>query len=125
MQPGKERFERIYAQYVEKYGEDNAQYLMEMEQGWMSEYKCAIYIDWPEMPRPDYQQYTRECADFLGWECECMVGDSGLMRRMLDGEWDEKEFAIVPPGQIIVPTYREDVIAAAPPTIPKNPNEPD
>src|SRR5210317_132956 len=37
--PGKERFETILAQYTEKYGADNAQYLMDMEQGWIKEYK--------------------------------------------------------------------------------------
>jgi hypothetical protein len=29
----KERFETILSQYTKKYGDDNAQYLMEMEQG--------------------------------------------------------------------------------------------
>jgi hypothetical protein len=46
LQPGRERYEKVFNQYLEKYGEDNAQYLMEMEQNWFKEYKWAIYIDW-------------------------------------------------------------------------------
>ena len=47
-QPGKERYELLYRQYVEKYGEDNAEYLMDMEQNWMKIYNWAIYIDWQD-----------------------------------------------------------------------------
>lgn len=43
--PSKDRYEANYNSYLEKYGEDNAQYLMEMEQSWFKEYKTAVYID--------------------------------------------------------------------------------
>ena len=45
-QPGKERFERTLKEYIEKFGEDNAEYLMETEKNWMKEYNWATYIDW-------------------------------------------------------------------------------
>ena len=45
-QPGKERYELTLKQYREKYGEDNTQYLMGLEQKWMKEYNWATYIDW-------------------------------------------------------------------------------
>jgi hypothetical protein len=35
--PGKERYEKTLDEYREKYGEDNAKYLMETEQKWMKE----------------------------------------------------------------------------------------
>ena len=44
--PSRERYERTLKEYKEKYGEDNAQYLMEVEQNWMKEYNWATYIDW-------------------------------------------------------------------------------
>ena len=34
LQPGKERYEKTLKSYTEKYGEDNAEYLMRMEQNW-------------------------------------------------------------------------------------------
>ena len=42
--PGEERHARLRAQYAEKYGEDNAEYLMEMEQGWFKRYSNAAYV---------------------------------------------------------------------------------
>jgi hypothetical protein len=35
LQPGRERREKTRAEYIERFGEDNAEYLMEMEQKWM------------------------------------------------------------------------------------------
>ena len=113
LQPGKERFERVYQEYLEKYGEDNAQYLMEMEQGWMREYKHAIYVEWPEQPSEEYRRYTKECADFLNWECHYELGSSSLLREFLNGEWDESKFLIVPPGQTVQPSYHDDIIKVA------------
>jgi len=111
LQPGKERYEKIYREYAEKYGEDNAQYLMDMEQNWMKEYKNAIYIDWPQLHNDAYICYTKECADFLKWNCDIVKGSDSLLRAMLEGHWDKERFLIVPPGKVIRPTYKEDIIS--------------
>ena len=100
-QPGKERFERTLKEYIEKFGEDNAKYLMETEQGWMKEYKRATYIDWGFISGPREKEFTKKAAEFLGWRYDEVKGDSTLMQRLVDGQWDEKEFLIVRPGQKI------------------------
>jgi hypothetical protein len=102
MQPGKERFELIYKEYVEKYGEENARYLMDMEQGWMKEYGWATYVDWGLANSAQYRDYTKECAQYLGWKYDELEGDSSLMQDMVDGRWDEKRFLVVEPGKHIV-----------------------
>jgi len=99
LQPGKERFEMIYKNYLDKYGEDNAQYLMEMEQKWMTEYSWATYIDWSLPLAEQYRQYTRECADYLKWNYDELKGDPALFQKLVDGEWDDKDFLVVQPGQ--------------------------
>ncbi len=43
--PGRQRYEDARKHYAEKYGEDNADYLMEMEQDWFRKYTTAAYID--------------------------------------------------------------------------------
>ncbi len=101
MQPGKERFERTLKEYVEKFGEDNAKYLMETEQNWMREYNWAAYIDWGFANAEQERQFTKKAAEFLGWNYDALKGDSGLMQRLVDGRWDEKEFLVVQPGQKI------------------------
>ena len=106
--PGKERFETILAQYTEKYGEDNAQYLMEMEQGWIKEYKRAVFIDWGLPGSENAKTYTKECANYLGWEYDEIAGSDELMRRLIEGDWDDEDFLVVPPGQ----TIRDDLTEA-------------
>lgn len=98
--PGKERVERLIAEYSEKYGDDNAQYLMEMEQMWLKEYSWATYIDWHLANSKQQQHYTQNCADYLGWKYDYIKGESGLMQKMVDGQWDD-DFLIVNPGQTI------------------------
>ncbi len=100
-QPGKERYEETLKIYREKYGDDNAEYLMEVEQGWMKEYSWATYIDWHLPHTEHYKQYTKECAEYLNWNYDEIQGDPGLMQRLLDGDWNETEFLTVKPGEKI------------------------
>ena len=100
-QPGKERYEATLQHYVEKYGQDNAEYLMQMEQGWINEYQWATYVDWGFPGAERYRRYTKECAEFLGWNYDALEGDPGLLQRLLDGEWDRESFLVLSPGQKI------------------------
>src|SRR5690606_9018005 len=38
LMPGKDRHDVLRAQYAAQYGEENAEYLMDMEQGWLKSY---------------------------------------------------------------------------------------
>lgn len=100
-QPGKERYEHTLKQYIEKYGQDNAEYLMQVEQNWIKEYNWATYIDWGLTNAQGEKEYTRSCAEFLGWNYDEIRGDPSLIQRLLDGEWTESDFLIVKPGQKI------------------------
>ncbi|HCO95997.1 MAG TPA: hypothetical protein DIU00_19005 [Phycisphaerales bacterium] len=100
-QPGKERYETTLKEYQEKYGDDNAQYLMEMEQGWMKQYNWATYIDWGFANSDECRDYTKRCAEFLHWNYDELKGSPVLMQNFVDGNWDENEFLVVKPGQKI------------------------
>jgi hypothetical protein len=97
-QPGKERFERTLKEYIAKYGEDNARYLTTAEASWLKEYHWATYIDWGLANSLAEKEYTKQAAEHLGWNYDIVKGDSGLMQRLVDGVWDEREFLIVKPG---------------------------
>jgi hypothetical protein len=112
-QPGKERFERTLKEYIEKFGEDNAKYLIEAEQNWMKEYNWAAYIDWGFANSADEKEFTKRAAEFLNWKYDEVKGDSGLMQRLVDGQWDEKEFLIVQPGQKITENLTSEGIVGA------------
>lgn len=110
--PCEENRKRQLAAYTEKYGEDNAEYLMEMECDWRRDYAYAAYIR-PENPNyPDYSAFTREAADYFGWQYREFSADNGLLRRLLEGDWDEESFLVVPPGKTIVPSFEDSIVRA-------------
>ncbi len=100
-QPSEERYETLLREYKAKYGDENAQYLMEVEQGWIKEYNWAAYIDWGLVDSDQYRNYTKRCAEFLNWDYDELQGDPGLMQKFVDGQWDDGEFLVVKPGQQI------------------------
>ncbi len=101
LQPGKERYEKTLESYKEKYGEDNAEYLMQMEQNWFKEYSWATFVDWELQNSEKYRQYTKECADYLKWNYHELKGDKSLLQKLVDGKWDDDLFLVVRPGQEI------------------------
>ena len=112
--PGKERYDIIFEEYKAKYGQDNAEYLMEMEQGWFKQYSTAAYVDLGLGNAEDCKAYTRRCAEWLGWQYDEIKGDPGLFRRFVGGDWDSAEFLIVEPGHHIEATNNEDIVRSVP-----------
>jgi hypothetical protein len=97
--PGKERYDKLRAEYVEKYGEDNAEYLMESEQHWFKTYDRATYVDLGVGATPDDVQYSCNCADWLDWKFDRQCGDPRLLKDMLAGNWDDDRFLVLEPGE--------------------------
>lgn len=112
LQPGRERYDLLYRHYVETYGEDNAEYLMEMEQHWFKEYQWATYIHWPLPTAERDRAFTRACADFLGWQYDEVQADPTLLYDFLDGSWDTERFLRVNPGECIEPSHDADILKA-------------
>ena len=67
-QPSLSRYEKVLAEYTAKYGEDNAKYLMETEQNWVSTYKLATYVDWGWPEAVQEKEFTKRCAEEMGWD---------------------------------------------------------
>jgi len=105
----------VYAEYVEKYGQDNADYLMEVMGAWQSHYQRAVYIDMGIGDGTRVENQAREEAARRGWTFERMAGDQALIRRLLWGEWDQ-DFLVVPPGEKIIMAAGEAVLDSTPET---------
>ena len=101
-QPSKQSFDAKMKDYLERFGEDNAKFIIESEQASLAEYSYATYVDWKLPGTEESQKFTKDAAEFMGWEYDCIEGDPSLMQRLVDGEWDDGEFLTVQPGQRIV-----------------------
>ena len=104
---------KTYEEYVERYGQDNADYLMEVMGAWKAHYSRAAYIDTADMPLPDYSGRAQEVADRRGWAFERLAGSIIILRDLLEGRWDEERFLLVPPGETIQSSHDQLVICSA------------
>lgn len=99
-----------YLEYVEKYGQDNADYLMEVMGAWQSHYNRAVFIDVGVGDGTPVAEIAQAEAERRGWNFERMAGNIMLIQRLLSAEWDE-DFLVINPGQQIVMSYDEGVIS--------------
>ena len=101
----------VYEEYVEKYGKDNADYLMEVMGAWRSHYQRAVFIEMGVGDGATVEAHTRREAERRGWSFDRLEGDIGLIRRLLIGDWGA-DFLVVQPGERVAMTYDSDVITA-------------
>lgn len=102
------------AKFVEEYGEENADYLMEtLVESWRGNYSRAVYLRWDGNPGAarDAEQVAA-CADENGWRYEEIPVDLRLLRALLTGPWPEEEFAVALPGQRLAATNDHRALAA-------------
>jgi hypothetical protein len=93
--------DRSYDDFVAQYGEENAKYIMEtltLSRDGHTDEK-VIYIDVPETSREEYARLCRETAEKEGRRFIRVEGNIRLIRKLVEGSWDEKEFLTVEPGQ--------------------------
>ena len=98
-----------YEEWVEKFGEDNARYLVEVMGGWIGNYTRAAYIDTGLVEKEEYVRTAEEVARERGWMFEELRGDLSLIGRFLDGEWDE-DFLVVPPSRSVSASYDGSIL---------------
>jgi hypothetical protein len=102
----------VYEQYVEKYGQDNADYLMEVMGQWQAHYKRAAFVDMGVGDGSQVEHMARDDAARRGWVYEKVAGDMVLVRRLLFGDW-VGDFLVLEPGQALRMTYDAAVIGCA------------
>ena len=109
--PCREANERELDVYREQgFDEDDIEFFKETLQGWTRDYKYAAYVKMPFYDNPEQQKFTREAADYFGWEYKPVEGDLSLMKKFISGSWDPEEFLIVPPGYRVIATNDERII---------------
>lgn len=108
--PSQFKMNKTYQEYVEQYGEENAQYLMAALGDWLKNYRKFTYIDTGVGDFPQYKEQTRAEAAKNGLEYEEVVGSTDLLRRLVNGQWDAVDFLVVPPARKIRVSYDEGIV---------------
>lgn len=92
------------------FDEDDIEYFKEMLQGWTKNYHYAAYVQMPFYDSPDQRKFTKDAADYFGWQYTPIEGNMSLMEKFVSGTWDPEEFLIVPPGYRVYATNDERII---------------
>lgn len=101
---------KTYEEYVEEFGEENAEYIMEMLGGHEASYDKIALIDTKVGNMEYYREKLHEKAESTKWTPIEIEGDNSLLLKLLNGDWDENNFTVVPPNHEIVATNDENII---------------
>ncbi len=108
-----EELEALREEYVAKYGEDNADYLMEVMGAWRAHYRRGAFIALGVTDETATQAAAREQAERRGWAFERVEGSLVLLRRLVDGDWNE-DVLVLRPGERLAMSYDDEVVRAVP-----------
>ena len=107
-----EQEERLYAKCLHRYKgkEKLAKKAFEIEKNLTSHYERISYIKWDDLDFPEYIERNRQTAEENGWELDVLKGSNTIFKKMVDGDWDEEHFLIVPPGKTAAESYDENLM---------------
>ncbi len=106
---GKLGLTESYEEMVEKYGRENADFLMATVGDWRKNYSKYLYLTMGVCDETALVEAARADAARLGWQFEVREGSLKLLARLFNGPWDD-DFLIVPPGKRIVARNDEMVL---------------
>jgi hypothetical protein len=99
-----------YQEYVEQYGEEYAKYIIDSLGGGLNHYESFTYIDTKVGNQNSLKKHAKENAEENDWKYQELEGDTSLLLKMMNGDWNEEEFLIVEPGETIEPSYSSSVV---------------
>ncbi|SKA66837.1 DUF1638 domain-containing protein [Desulfobaculum bizertense] len=96
--PFVENRQKRFQEYADKFGEDSAQYLIDMEHGWLKEYSQARLILWDQWKDSEQLYKTaRFVADDAGLKLTTMSGSMSYVQALLMGAAQPDLFFQIPP----------------------------
>jgi len=100
-----------YEEMVEKYGKDNADYIVASMGNWRDAYSKVLYLKMGVCDETHFIATAEERARENEWELEVRDGDTNLLAKLLGGQWDD-DFLVVRSGQRIAPRNDGQILCA-------------
>jgi hypothetical protein len=101
-----------HEELVEKYGQDNAEYLYKMLCDPTRNYTRVAFIEMGLEPDGRFEKMARAKAIQQKLSFEKTMGDMVLIQRLVDGDWAEADFLTVQPDQRIGVRHDDSIICA-------------
>ena len=101
-----------YQVWVQKYGEEQANYLMEEMSRWTAAYAKGTLIDFDFLSHLRLKEAVQQICGQKKWQYSELPGDLGLFQKLLDGDWPDSAFLVVMPGQKVAASFEAGVIKA-------------
>ncbi|MBQ0106020.1 MAG: DUF1638 domain-containing protein, partial [Armatimonadetes bacterium] len=85
-----------FAYLSEKYGRENAEFILKFQSGWMKNYTRCAYIDFGLEKDKDYSFLPEYMAKVFGWEFVHINSSMDFMQSLFNGE-DSPNTVVIPP----------------------------
>lgn len=107
---GKNPIGTTLSELVERYGEENGRYLFEEFTRYQQHYRQLTYIESGLEPNGGFEAQAAAEAAERGWNFSKVRGNLDWLRRLVNGDWPEHDFLVVPPGGRMTASFDEQII---------------
>ncbi|MBI5724510.1 MAG: DUF1638 domain-containing protein [Planctomycetes bacterium] len=90
-----------YEQMVEKYGKEDADYIMQTIGDWTKNYSRMMYLKMGVCDETAFIDQAGKMAADRGWQFQLKDGSWSLLEKLFFGQWDD-DFLTIPPGKSII-----------------------